>query len=110
MNKDTVVSYLPVEDFLLELKDVLAIDGRVSIDRYCKVLDLVNKYFERKLKKDIDVASNSNSNEAVVASHTCTDSNSIEQKKLDAINKIIDSYDWENGDPGDIINRIQNQL
>jgi hypothetical protein len=30
-----------------------------------------------ELKKDIDVASNSNSNEAVVASHSCTFGNSI---------------------------------
>lgn len=39
------------EDFLIELGRAIAVDGRVNIDRYCRVLNLIESYISKNFSK-----------------------------------------------------------
>jgi hypothetical protein len=50
------------EDFILELGKAIAVDGRVNVDRYCRVLELVDAYISSNYGQPIV-----NNNEVAVA-------------------------------------------
>jgi len=47
------------EDFILELGKAIAVDGRVNVDRYCRVLELVDAYISSNYSKPIVSGSSS---------------------------------------------------